>query len=91
MAFTHLGEQWLDAWMDRNALVCWTEHSEPWLLEHELLATYNLPLNIQDNWLHPFCATLTAIRQEAKRAARKGPVAQEGRRSFRSSRGRGRN
>jgi hypothetical protein len=46
MTVTHLGEQWLDAWMDLNPLVCWTAHPEPWLLEQQLLATYTVPLNI---------------------------------------------
>ncbi len=78
MTFTHLGEQWLDGWLERNAFVCWTEHPEPWHLEHELLAAHNLPLNIQGNRHNPCCATLSAIRQEAKRLAREGPVAQEG-------------
>ena len=78
MTFTHLGERWLDDWMERNALVCWTEHPEPWLMEHELLAAHSLPLNIQDNRHHPIFATLSAKRQEAKRLARETPVAQEG-------------
>jgi hypothetical protein len=65
MTFTHQGEQWLDMWLNENALVCWTEHPEPWLLEHELLGAYSLPLNIQDNRSHPFCASLS----EARRAA----------------------
>jgi len=78
MTFTHLGEQWLDAWLERNAFVCWTEHPEPWLLEHELLATYSLPLNIQDNRHHHYCTTFSAIRQEAKRCARETPIAHEG-------------
>jgi hypothetical protein len=34
-------------------------------LEHELLGAYSLPLNIQDNRSHPFCASLS----EARRAA----------------------
>jgi hypothetical protein len=65
LTLTHQGEQWLDAWLDKNAVVCWTEHPEPWLLEHELLGAYSLPLNIQDNRSHPFCASLS----EARRAA----------------------
>ena len=78
MTFTHLGEQWLDNWLARNAFVCWTEHPEPWHLEHELLAANSLPLNIQDNRHHPYCSTLSAIRQEAKQQAREAPIAQEG-------------
>lgn len=78
MTFTHMGEQWLDDWMDANALVCWVEHDEPWLLEHQLLQDYSLPLNIQDNRHHPFCSSLSAMRSEAKRLAKEMPVANEG-------------
>lgn len=78
MTFTHLGEQWLDEWLNENAMVCWTEHDEPWLLENEILERYSLPLNIQDNRHHPWCSTLSAIRQEAKSSARELPVANEG-------------
>lgn len=78
MTFTHLGEQWLDNWMADNAYVCWLEHPEPWLLEHELLIRHSLPLNIQDNRHHPFCNTLSEIRQQAKRRAREMAIAFEG-------------
>ena len=47
-------------------------------VEHEFLATHNLPLNINDSRLQPFCSKLAATRQEAKRVARETPVAQEG-------------
>ena len=29
MTLTHVGEQWLDTWMQENALVCWIEHPDP--------------------------------------------------------------
>ncbi len=78
MTFTHLGEQWLDAWMADNAFVCWVEHPEPWLLEQELLLGHSMPLNIQDNRHHPFCATLSGLRQAAKQQARELAIANEG-------------
>jgi len=78
MTFTHLGEQWLDTWMDENAWVCWVEHQEPWLLEHELLARHSFPLNIQGNSHHPFCSTLSALRQTSIQRAREQPIASEG-------------
>lgn len=78
MTFTHLGEQWLDAWLEQNAMVCWVEHFEPWLLEHEILRDHSLPLNIQDNRHHPFCMTLSKLRQDAKSRAREMAVAFEG-------------
>ena len=75
MAFTHLGEQWLDMWLNENALVCWTVHPEPWHLEHELLDAYTLPLNIQDDRSHPFCASFSEARRAAKELARKMAIA----------------
>jgi hypothetical protein len=78
MTFTHLGERWLDDWMCANALVCWTEHDEPWLLEHDILNSYSLPLNIQDNRQHPFSTHLCDIRRSAKASAREVPIAHEG-------------
>jgi len=78
MTFTHLGEQSLDDWMCANALVCWTEHDEPWLLEHDILSSYSLPLNIQDNRKHPFSTRLCDIRRSAKASAREAPIAYEG-------------
>jgi hypothetical protein len=76
MTFTHLGEQWLDNWMEKNAFVCWIEHPEPWKLELELIESLPLPLNIQDNH-HPFSIELSNLRKEAKRMAREKPIASE--------------
>lgn len=76
--FTHLGEQWLDDWLERNAFVYWTENPEPWLLEHQPLASHCLPLCIQDNRHHPFISMLAAIRREAQQRAREAPTEQEG-------------
>ena len=33
MTLTHLGEQWLDKWMEQNAFVCWAAHPSPWDVE----------------------------------------------------------
>jgi hypothetical protein len=78
MTFTHLGEQWLDDWLEENAFVCWVEHPKPWELEQELLTSLSLPLNIQDNQHHPFSAELSEMRKSAKRLARETAIAQEG-------------
>jgi hypothetical protein len=64
--FTHVGEQWLDQWMERNAFVCWVEHERPWDLEHLVFEKVSLPLNIQDNSHNPFAAQLSQLRQQAK-------------------------
>jgi hypothetical protein len=49
MTFTHLGEQWLDNWMEENAFVYWVKHPAPWELEEEIIGTLSLPLNIKGN------------------------------------------
>jgi hypothetical protein len=78
LTFTHLGEQWLDDWMEQNAHVCWIEHPEPWRVESELFGSVSLPLNIQDNRHHPFSSQLSELRAAAKREAKELPIANEG-------------
>lgn len=77
MTFTHAGEQWLDAWMEENAFVCWIEQSTPWELEREILGSVSLPLNIRDNQHHPFSSELSKIRRNAIRLAKESPIARE--------------
>ena len=74
---THLGEQWLDKWMDDNAFVLWVEHEKPWMIEKEILRSFSLPLNIQDNEHHGFSKTLSSIRMRAKKIAEDLPIANE--------------
>lgn len=78
MTFTHLGEQWLDQWMEENAYVSWLEHPSPWTVENQIIDSLSLPLNIQGNTRHPFVDTLSSLRRESKRVARESPVADEG-------------
>lgn len=77
MTLTHLGEQWLDSWVDENASVCWVEHSQPWTLEEQLIAGHSLPLNLQGNRDHPFHEQLSEVRRKAKQQARDMPIANE--------------
>jgi|TARA_B100001750_G_C15342520_1_gene512993 hypothetical protein len=77
MTFTHLGEGWLDDWMESNAFVCWVTHPSPWEIEREIIESVSLPLNIQDNKHHPFSKTLSEMRSEAKRFARETSIANE--------------
>ncbi len=77
MTFTHLGEQWLDDWMQDNAFVCWVEHPEPWKLEEELIGTLSLPLNIKGNKDHVFADNLSQLRRDAIKQAKETPVANE--------------
>ena len=78
LTFTHLGEQWLDDWMEQNAHVCWIEHREPWQVERDLFESVSLPLNIQDNRHHSFSTQLSEFRSAAKREAKELPIANEG-------------
>jgi hypothetical protein len=41
-----VGEARLSAWMADNAFVTWVETERPWLAEHQLIASVNLPLNL---------------------------------------------
>ena len=77
MTFTHNGEQWLDAWMEKNAYVFWVEHETPWELEEDLLSALSLPLNIQGNRSHPFAIELNRLRKEAIHNPRELPIADE--------------
>ena len=63
------GERSLSNWMAENAFVCWAIAKEPWQIEAEALRTVCLPLNIQHNQHHPFCAMLRACRRAAKNRA----------------------
>jgi hypothetical protein len=62
-------ESALSKWMADYARVAWIETVEPWILEEHLLKSLSLPLNIQGNARHPFCARLKELRQKAKRRA----------------------
>jgi hypothetical protein len=46
---TPAGECDLSRWMDQNAFVSWLPFAQPWLLETHLLATLDLPLNLDKN------------------------------------------
>ncbi len=77
MTFTHLGEQWLDDWMEENAFVAWVKHQAPWEVESEIFKDVPLPLNIQDNDYHTFAKKLSAMRSQAKKEARELAIANE--------------
>ena len=77
MTFTHLGEQWLDRWMNENAFVSWVTHEQPWSVEADFFKDVSLPLNIQDNKHHPFSSVLSDMRKRAKKTAREMPIANE--------------
>ena len=56
--------------MSDNALVSWAVHQEPWELEEALIASLDLPLNIQGNAHNRFYPELRRLRSEAEQQAR---------------------
>lgn len=68
------GERLLSAWMETNALACWSECNEPWVAEEQLITTLSLPLNLDQNARHSFCSDLKAIRKKAADRARELPI-----------------
>lgn len=68
------GEQALSRWMDRNAYVSWLSIAQPWLLEDQILATLDLPLNLDQNHHNAFHSTLTEARAAAALRARSLPA-----------------
>lgn len=52
----------LSAWMAENAYVSWVVRDQPWELEDELIATVDLPLNLQGNPHNRFHSVLTEVR-----------------------------
>ena len=68
------GEQLLSNWMAANAFVTWTAHAEPWDLEEELIARYDLPLNLDQNRRNAFHPELSAARRAAKKRAAQLPI-----------------
>lgn len=72
--FGTVGELALSRWMNDNALVSWVVHPEPWVLEEELIATLDVPLNLQGNAHNAFYPVLKKLRAEAEQNARSLPV-----------------
>jgi len=68
------GEARLSKWMDENARVAWLACDEPWKLEKELIASMNLPLNLDQNSTNEFFGVLSDLRRTAKARARELPV-----------------
>jgi hypothetical protein len=67
------GEGKLSAWMADNAYVTWVETDRPWLAEQQLIASVDLPLNLDQNRQHTFHQQLTKFRADARMTARMLP------------------
>jgi hypothetical protein len=81
MTLTHLGEQWLDAWINENALLFWQSVDQPWLLEEDIIRHVSCPLNLRGNENHPFNRSLRDLRSAAIAYARSSSIAAEGNQS----------
>ena len=68
------GEQALSAWMAENAYVSWVVRARPWELEDKLIATLDLPLNLQGNLLNQFHPVLAGVRAECVAQAKALPA-----------------
>lgn len=68
------GEEALSQWMSHHARVCWVETATPWILEHELIQTLVLPLNLDQNAQSGFRRELSALRGAQRAHARNLPV-----------------
>ena len=64
------GEAKLSGWMAESALVGWIVDPEPWLLEEHLIASLDVPLNLEGNARNAFHPRLTAMRAAAVARAR---------------------
>lgn len=72
------GEKRLSEWLEENARVAWLPCDQPWTLEAHLIATLNLPLNLEQNSRCPYHLVLTQLRREAKSRARELPILRDG-------------
>ncbi|CAM2778236.1 RES domain-containing protein [Prescottella defluvii] len=68
------GEKTLSEWMAENALVSWVCHPEPWVLEHQLITSLDVPLNLDANAHNGFYSTLKSVRRAAVVRANELPV-----------------
>lgn len=68
------GEQLLSAWMSQNTFVSWMTRERPWELEHDLITTVDLPLNLEGNTTHRFHRELTQVRARCDAQANALPV-----------------
>ena len=68
------GEQVLSAWMAENALVSWVVRELPWELEDRLIASVDLPLNLEGNSRNQFHQVLTGARARCVAQAEALPV-----------------
>lgn len=60
----------LSEWMAADARVPWMVKERPWDVEHELIATVTLPLNLDQNRRCGFHSALSTLRRQARESAK---------------------
>ena len=72
LRYAHVVTLLVGAWLAAHAAVAWVEVEAPWDIERHLLSTLSLPLNIEENAAHPFCAELRQLRSHARERCSRG-------------------
>jgi len=70
LTFGAEGETRLNEWLVANARLAWAAVERPWEIEHQLIKTVVLPLNLDQNRHSPFHQTLSGLRAEQRARAR---------------------
>ncbi len=68
------GERVLSAWMAEHAFVSVVQHPRPWELENQLIASLDVPLNLEGNSGNAFHSALSEVRRRAVVTADALPV-----------------
>lgn len=74
MTFGAAGELRLSEWVGEHTRVACVPCASPWDLESHLISDYSLPLNLDQNKMHPYHAFLSSIRRMARLRALDLPV-----------------
>jgi hypothetical protein len=74
MTFGLDGERWLTEWMADHSRVVSAATPQPWLVEHELIRTLALPLNLDQNWHSRFHQRPSALLAQQRAIGRSRPV-----------------
>lgn len=63
------GVRKVQAWMDEHISTCWAVSPDPGALEREIIAQYELPLNLEYNSRHHFARELGDLRAKRRSSA----------------------
>jgi hypothetical protein len=77
LTFGRAGEAVLSGWMADHAVVTWVACDRPWQVEHELISSVALPLNLDQNRDGLFYRQLSDLRAQHRYQARDLPILHE--------------